>query len=77
MKSSIPYAVYSQRRRRPRAVDAVTGDAHGGYNWRVVAAGSFILAPALAPIVRPGVLWWDGATVVDREPRLDELLREA
>jgi DNA/RNA-binding domain of Phe-tRNA-synthetase-like protein len=42
-----------------------------------VAAGSFILAPALAPIVRPGVLWWDGATVVDREPRLDQLLREA
>jgi DNA/RNA-binding domain of Phe-tRNA-synthetase-like protein len=42
-----------------------------------VAAGSFILAPALMPIVRPGVLWWDGATVVDREPRLDQLLREA
>jgi DNA/RNA-binding domain of Phe-tRNA-synthetase-like protein len=49
----------------------------GGYNWRIVAAGSFTLAPALAPIVRPGVLWWDGATVVEHEPRLDQLLREA
>ena len=28
-------------------------------------------------IVRPAVLWWTGATVVDREPRLDPLLAEA
>ena len=26
---------------------------------------SVVLAPALASIVRPGVLWWDGATVAD------------
>ena len=37
----------------------------------------FTLAPDLAAIVRPGVLWWEGATVVDREPRLDPLLAEA
>lgn len=30
----------------------------------------FTLAPDLAPIVRPGVLWLDGATVVEREARL-------
>jgi DNA/RNA-binding domain of Phe-tRNA-synthetase-like protein len=37
----------------------------------------FRLAPELGSIVRPGVLWWAGATVVDREPRLDPLLAEA
>ncbi len=31
----------------------------------------FHLAPDLAAIVRPGLLWLEGATVVDREPRLD------
>jgi DNA/RNA-binding domain of Phe-tRNA-synthetase-like protein len=31
----------------------------------------FTLATALASIVRPGVLWFDGATVVAREPRMD------
>lgn len=31
----------------------------------------------LTPIVRAGVLWWHGATVVEREPRLDPLLAEA
>ena len=35
------------------------------------------MAPDLAAIVRPGVLWWEGARVVDREPRLDPLLAEA
>jgi DNA/RNA-binding domain of Phe-tRNA-synthetase-like protein len=30
----------------------------------------FTLAPELAPIVRHGVLWLDGATVLEREPRL-------
>jgi DNA/RNA-binding domain of Phe-tRNA-synthetase-like protein len=37
----------------------------------------FTLAADLASIVRPGVLWWDGATVVEHEPRLDPLLAEA
>ncbi len=37
----------------------------------------FILSPELAAIVRPAVLWWTGATVVDREPRLDRLLGAA
>lgn len=32
---------------------------------------TFTLAPDLEAIVRPGVLWLDGATVVEREPRLD------
>jgi DNA/RNA-binding domain of Phe-tRNA-synthetase-like protein len=32
---------------------------------------SFRLAPELAGIVRPAVLWLDGAVVVEREPRLD------
>jgi DNA/RNA-binding domain of Phe-tRNA-synthetase-like protein len=29
------------------------------------------LAPELASLVMPGVLWLDGATVVERDPRLD------
>ena len=37
----------------------------------------FSLAPALAPIVRPGLIWWTGATVVQHEHRLDSLLAEA
>ena len=32
---------------------------------------TFALAPELAPIVRPGLLWLEGATVVAREPRMD------
>ena len=31
----------------------------------------FHLAPDLAAVVRPGLLWLEGATVVEREPRLD------
>jgi DNA/RNA-binding domain of Phe-tRNA-synthetase-like protein len=31
----------------------------------------------LTPILRAGVLWWQGATVVEREPRLDPLLAAA
>lgn len=31
----------------------------------------------LSGIVRPAALWWDSASVVDREPRLDPLLAEA
>ena len=35
------------------------------------------VAPALASIVRPGAIWWSGATVVSHEHRLDPLLAEA
>lgn len=38
---------------------------------------SFHLSPDLAGIVRPGVLWWAGATNVEPEPRLDALLAAA
>jgi DNA/RNA-binding domain of Phe-tRNA-synthetase-like protein len=38
---------------------------------------TFALAPELASIVRPGVIWWTGATVVPHEHRLDALLAEA
>jgi DNA/RNA-binding domain of Phe-tRNA-synthetase-like protein len=38
---------------------------------------TFALAPELASIVRPGVIWWTGATVVSHEHRLDPLLAEA
>ena len=31
----------------------------------------FAVEPALARVVRPGVLWWDGVTVVDRSPVID------
>ena len=37
----------------------------------------FTLAPDLAAIVRPGVLWLDGATVVLREARMDGPLAAA
>lgn len=37
----------------------------------------FTLAPELSAIVRPGVIWWTGATVVSHEHRLDPLLAEA
>ncbi len=37
----------------------------------------FSLAPGLASIVRPGVIWWSGATVMLHEHRLDLLLAEA
>lgn len=32
------------------------------------------LDPSVTTIVRPAVLWWTGARVVEREPRLDPLL---
>jgi DNA/RNA-binding domain of Phe-tRNA-synthetase-like protein len=38
---------------------------------------TFALAPELAEIVRPGVIWWTGATVVAHEHGLDPLLAEA
>jgi DNA/RNA-binding domain of Phe-tRNA-synthetase-like protein len=37
----------------------------------------FALAPEHASVVRPGVIWWTGATVVSHEHRLDPLLAEA
>jgi DNA/RNA-binding domain of Phe-tRNA-synthetase-like protein len=37
----------------------------------------FARAGELATIVRPALLWWDGATVVAHEPRLDTLLAAA
>lgn len=37
----------------------------------------FTLASDVAGIVRPGLLWWTGATVVSHEHRLDPLLAEA
>lgn len=37
----------------------------------------FTLAPELALIVRPGLLWLDGATVVEREHRMDAPLATA
>ena len=37
----------------------------------------FAISPELGAIVRPAVLWWQGARVVDRDPRLDPLLAEA
>ena len=37
---------------------------------------SFAVAPDLAAIVRPGVLWLEGARVVERQPALDAPLAE-
>jgi DNA/RNA-binding domain of Phe-tRNA-synthetase-like protein len=37
----------------------------------------FTLAPELSAIVRPGVLWLDGATVVERDARMDAPLAAA
>lgn len=42
-----------------------------------MTARAFTLSPELGAIVRPGVLWWTGATVVERETRLDRQLAEA
>src|SRR5919201_2897424 len=38
---------------------------------------TFVVDPALASIVRPGVLWFDGATVVEHDHRLDPVLAGA
>jgi DNA/RNA-binding domain of Phe-tRNA-synthetase-like protein len=42
-----------------------------------VSDAGFTIAPELRTIVRPGVIWWAGATVVDHESRLDPLLAGA
>src|SRR5919197_548564 len=44
---------------------------------RKLSSMNFTLAPELATIVRPGVLWFEDATVVDREHRLDAPLAAA
>jgi len=41
------------------------------------ATVGFSVAPDLAAIVRPGLLWLDGATVVEHDPRLDGALAAA
>jgi DNA/RNA-binding domain of Phe-tRNA-synthetase-like protein len=38
---------------------------------------SFVHAGELASVVRPALLWWDAATVLDRDSRLDPLLADA
>jgi DNA/RNA-binding domain of Phe-tRNA-synthetase-like protein len=38
---------------------------------------NFILAPELSSVVRPGVLWFEDATVVERDHRLDAPLAAA
>jgi hypothetical protein len=38
---------------------------------------TFTLAPDLEAIVRPGVLWLEGAVVVEQEARLDGPLAQA
>lgn len=60
---------------RPRAAGPAAPAARLRYNDPV--SGSFSLAPDLEGIVRPGVLWWSGARVVERDPRLDALLAAA
>jgi DNA/RNA-binding domain of Phe-tRNA-synthetase-like protein len=42
----------------------------------VPATGAFFVSTDVASIVRPGVVWWSGATVVDRAPALDRLLAD-
>ena len=37
-------------------------------------SAAFFLAPELESIVKPGVIWWTGATVVAHDHRLDPLL---
>jgi DNA/RNA-binding domain of Phe-tRNA-synthetase-like protein len=44
---------------------------------RAAPPTSFRVSPEIANIVRPGVLWFDGATVVEREPRMNAPLAEA
>ncbi len=44
---------------------------------RGLTLSTFSLAPGLRAIVRPGVVWLAGATVLERDPRLDAPLAEA
>jgi DNA/RNA-binding domain of Phe-tRNA-synthetase-like protein len=43
----------------------------------VADAAAFVVSPDLSSIVRPGVLWWQDATVTEQAPELDALLQEA
>jgi len=43
----------------------------------VSASGEFSVSPDLADIVRPGLLWWQDATVTEHHTALDTLLAEA
>jgi DNA/RNA-binding domain of Phe-tRNA-synthetase-like protein len=52
----------------------LTGAPGTAYNPAVT---EFSRAGELAAIVRPAVIWWEDATVVDHEPRLDALLADA
>ena len=42
-----------------------------------MVSSEFTLAPELNAVVKPGLIWWTGATVVAHEHRLDPLLAEA
>lgn len=42
-----------------------------------MAGAGFTLAEDLRSIVRPGVIFWTGANIVEHEPRLDPLLAQA
>jgi DNA/RNA-binding domain of Phe-tRNA-synthetase-like protein len=42
-----------------------------------MANSDFALDPTLTPIVKPAILRWTGARVVDREPRLDAMFAAA
>ena len=64
-----PFLGASRRRATPTRREAPS--LH--YNRHSV----FTCADELHGIVRPAVLWWDDARVVEREPRLDALLADA
>jgi DNA/RNA-binding domain of Phe-tRNA-synthetase-like protein len=73
-----PVALSPQTAARGRRPPPVAGSPFPvRYNTPVAAPAGFSVAADLADIVRPGVLWWDGATVVDHAPALDPLLAEA
>lgn len=42
-----------------------------------MVSSEFTLAPELNAVVKPGLIWWTGATVVAHEHRLDPLLADA
>jgi DNA/RNA-binding domain of Phe-tRNA-synthetase-like protein len=58
-------------------LDGQTPNYVGTLQSRFVLVSHLTLDRELTPILHAGVLWWQGATVVEREPRLDPLLAEA
>jgi DNA/RNA-binding domain of Phe-tRNA-synthetase-like protein len=48
-----------------------------GARMLFVSAVNFTMLPELEGITRPALLWWSGATVVEREARLDPFLAAA